>query len=254
MKVVLLAGGSGTRLAEYTHAVPKPMVPIGGRPILWHIMRRYAHFGHNEFMVALGYKSEIIKDYFLNYRQLNSDFTVDLSTGKLDIHGVTSTDWKVTLIDTGITTMTGGRLKRLSSFLKDEPFLMTYGDGLSDIDINQLLDFHKSHGRMITVTSVRPIARFGELEIDRGRVTSFQEKPQMNQGWINGGYFVIQPEFFSLIEDDLTILEQEPLEIASKQGELMAYTHDGFWQCVDTKRDLDLLTNLWKLNKAPWFI
>lgn len=252
MNVVLLAGGSGTRLAEYTHSIPKPMVPVGGRPILWHIMRRYAHFGHTKFIVALGYKSEIIKDYFLNYRSLNADFTVDLATGKIQTHGVDNNNWSVTLLDTGISTMTGGRLKRLSKYLGNEPFMLTYGDGLSDLDVNKLLEFHYSHGRMVTVTSVRPIARFGELEIDGSKVTTFQEKPQMNQGWINGGYFVIQPEFLNLIDNDQTILEQEPLEQACKMGELMAFTHDGFWQCIDTKRDLDLLRDLWDRKEAPW--
>ncbi len=230
------------------------MIPIGNRPILWHIMRRYAHFGHNEFIVALGYKSEIIKEYFVNYRALNADFTIDLSTGELEGHGYDNNNWKVTLLDTGLDTMTGGRLKRTKKFLKNKPFMLTYGDGLSDLDINKLLKFHTSHGRMVTVTAVRPIARFGELEIEKGEVRKFQEKPQMKAGWINGGYFIIEPEFLDLIKGDNTVLEKEPLEKACELGELMAYTHDGFWQCIDTKRDLDLLTNLWKINQAPWII
>ncbi len=254
VKVVLLAGGSGTRISELTQTIPKPMISVGNRPILWHIMRRYTYFGHTEFIVALGYKSEVIKDYFINYRTLNADFTINLSTGDLEEHGYDNNNWKITLLDTGLETMTGGRLKRTGKFLNNEPFMLTYGDGLSDINIDQLLNFHNSHGRMVTVTAVRPIARFGELMIDNGIVKTFKEKPQMNQGWINGGYFIMKPEFLELIEDDQTILEKEPLEKACKMGELMAYSHDGFWQCIDTKRDLDMVTELWDRNQAPWVV
>lgn len=251
MKVILLAGGFGTRLAEYTDIIPKPMVQVGGKPILWHIMQTYAHFGHKDFYVALGYKAEVIKEYFLNYRSLNSDFTVDLSSGKVSPHQTDPVDWNVTLVNTGDTSMTGGRVKRMKSFIGNETFMLTYGDGLADIDLDALLAFHRNHGKMITVSAVRPAARFGELEIDGSRVVSFQEKPQMHDGWINGGYFVVEPEFFDLIGGDSILLEREPLEAATKAGELMAYQHDGFWQCMDTKRDHDLLESLW-LKGAPW--
>lgn len=252
MKVILLAGGFGTRLSEYTDIVPKPIVSVGDRPILWHIMRTYAHFGHKDFYVALGYKAELIKEYFLNYRSLNTDFTVDLATGAVSPHDTDDTDWRVTLVNTGISSMTGGRVKRLQSFIGDEPFMLTYGDGVADIDLNALLNFHRNHGKMVTVTAVHPAARFGELKIESDQVSSFQEKPQMGKGWINGGYFVIEPEFFELIEGDETILERAPLEKAAQLGELMAYRHEGFWQCMDTKRDRDLLEELWQSGKAAW--
>ena len=239
MKVILLAGGFGTRLSEFTDVIPKPMVPIGGKPILWHIMQTYAHFGHNDFFVALGYKSEIIKDYFLNYRALNSDFTIDLSTGNVRPHQIDAVDWNVTLVNTGDNSMTGGRVKRMQSFIGDETCMLTYGDGVADINLDALLEFHKSHGKMVTISAVRPAARFGELEIVGSKVASFEEKPQLHDGWINGGYFIIEPEFFKLIDSDATLLEREPLERATKLGELMAYHHDGFWHCMDTKRDHD---------------
>lgn len=251
MKVILLAGGFGTRLAEYTDVIPKPMVPIGGKPILWHIMQTYARFGHKEFYVALGYKAEIIKEYFLNYRALNADFTVDLATGCIKPHQVDSVDWSVTLVNTGDASMTGGRAKRIQPYIGNETCMLTYGDGVADIDLDALLKFHKSHGKMITVSAVRPAARFGELELDEGRVASFQEKPQLHDGWINGGFFVVEPVFFDLIEGDSTMIEREPLEQAAKAGELMAYRHDGFWHCMDTKRDHDLLESLWNQG-APW--
>ena len=252
MKVVLLAGGFGTRLSEYTESIPKPMVTIGGRPILWHIMRTYAHYGHKDFYVALGYKAELIKEYFLNYRSLNADFTVDLATGAISPHQIDDADWRVTLVHTGMESMTGGRVKRLKSFIGKEPFMLTYGDGVADIDLNKLINFHRSHGKMVTVTAVHPAARFGELVMNGEQVRNFQEKPQMGQGWINGGYFVIQPEFLDLISGDSTILEREPLEKAAEMGELMAYRHEGFWQCMDTKRDRDSLEDLWQANKADW--
>jgi len=252
MKVILLAGGFGTRLSEYTENIPKPMVTVGDKPILWHIMKTFANYGHTDFFVALGYKAEIVKEYFLNYRSLNADFTVDLSLGSITPHQFDDVNWKVTLVDTGKVSMTGGRVKRMQSFIGDEPFLLTYGDGLADINIDELLAFHKSHGKMVTVSAVHPGARFGELKIIDNKVTEFQEKPQMEQGWINGGFFVVQPEFFDLIKDDQTILEREPLEEAARLGELMAYKHNGFWQCMDTKRDRDLLEELWQTDKAPW--
>lgn len=252
MKVLLLAGGFGTRLSEYTEAIPKPMVTIGGRPILWHIMRTYARFGHKDFYVALGYRAEVIKEYFLHYRSLNADFSVDLATGQVTSHQTDAADWRVTLIDTGLESMTGGRVKRLQRFVGNETFMLTYGDGLADIDLERLVAFHRSHGKLITVTAVHPDARFGELEISSDRVDSFQEKLQTKQGWVNGGYFVVEPGFLDLIAGDATILERDPLERAAKMGELMAFRHEGFWQCMDTKRDRDALEHLWRSGKAPW--
>lgn len=253
MKVIILAGGFGTRLSEYTDLIPKPMVTLGGKPIIWHIMQRYAHFGHKDFYVALGYKAEVIKDYFLNYRALNADFTVNLATGEVNSHQLDLIDWQVTLINTGEASMTGGRVKRMQSYIGNETCMLTYGDGLADIDLNKLLTFHRSHGKMVTVSAVRPVARFGELEIEGIRVANFQEKPQLHGGWINGGYFVVEPEFFELIAGDNTMLEREPLVQAAQAGELMAFHHDGFWQCMDTKRDHELLESLYKKG-APWAI
>jgi len=253
MKVIILAGGLGTRLSEYTDLMPKPMVTVGGKPLIWHIMNRYASFGHNDFYLALGYKSEVIKEYFLHYKTLNSDFTVNLKSGKLDPSLFKdSLDWNVTLVDTGLKSMTGGRVKRLKSFIGNEPFLLTYGDAVSNIDLDALIDFHKSHGKMVTISAVHPIARFGEMTIDADKVTSFKEKPQTKKGWINGGFFVIEPEFFELILGDETMLEHEPLEKAARMGELMAYRHDGFWHCMDTKRDRDSLEEMWSSNNVLW--
>jgi len=252
VKVIILAGGFGTRLSEYTEDIPKPMVTVGGKPILWHIMKTYAKFNHKDFYLALGYKAEMIKEYFLHYRSLNADFSVDLSTGSIEPYQLDDVDWKVTLANTGLKTMTGGRVKRLKSFIGNEPFMLTYGDGVSDIDLDALLKFHKSHGKMVTVSAVHPIARFGELNIEDQKVVTFQEKPQITQGWINGGYFIIEPSFFDLIDNDDTILEREPLERAAELGELMAYHHDGFWQCMDTKRDRESLEELWAAGNAPW--
>jgi glucose-1-phosphate cytidylyltransferase len=252
MKTIILAGGFGTRLSEYTEAVPKPMVSVGGKPILWHIMKTYAHYGHKDFYLALGYKAEVIKDYFLHYRTLNADFTVDLGSGTVTPHQLDEIDWRITLVDTGIHSMTGGRVKKMKSYIGDETCLLTYGDGVSNVDIDQLVTFHKNHGKMVTVTAVHPGARFGELEIKNGRVVTFQEKPQISQGWINGGYFVIEPEFFDHLENEQTILEKKPLEKAAAMGELMAYHHDDFWHCMDTKRDRDNLENIWISGIAPW--
>ncbi len=254
MKTIILAGGFGTRLSEYTQDIPKPMIPIGERPILWHIMKTYAICGHKDFFLAAGYKAEVIKDYFLNYRSLNSDFTVDLGSGDISLHQVDEMDWKVTVVHTGLDSMTGGRVKRLQPFIGNETFLLTYGDAVVDIDISQLIDFHRNHGKMITVSAVHPGARFGELEMDGNQVISFKEKPQISQGWINGGYFVVEPEFFNLIKEDSTILERGPLEKAAQMGELMAYHHNGFWQCMDTKRDHDSLEEMWQSGKAPWAV
>jgi len=252
MKVVILAGGYGTRLSEYTSSIPKPMVTVGNRPILWHIMNSYAKHGFSDFNIALGYKAECVKEYFLNYRNLNSDFTIDLMTGNTSFHQIEETDWNVTLVNTGLKSMTGGRVKRMQEYIGNEAFLLTYGDGLSDIDITALVNFHKSHGKMVTISAVHPAARFGELDIINDKVVSFKEKPQVMQGWINGGYFVIEPSFFDFIDGDSTILEKTPLEKAAEMGELMAFQHKGFWQCMDTKRDRDHLEELWKSGTAPW--
>lgn len=253
MKTVILAGGFGTRLAEYTQVIPKPMVPIGGRPMLWHIMNHYAKYGHKDFYIALGYKGHIVKEYFLNYFATNSDFTVDLGNGRVTTHGAETHDWKVTLIDTGEESMTGGRLGRLRSYLSDGPFMLTYGDGLADIDINALIDFHRRHGKLATVTAVHPDARFGELKLgENDVVTSFAEKPQLDQGWINGGFFVMQPEFLDYIHGDSTVLEKQPLEQAALDGNLFSFKHHGFWRCMDTKRDHDSLEQMWQDGNAPW--
>jgi len=252
MKVILLAGGFGSRLSEYTESIPKPMVPIGNRPIMWHIMRSFAHYEHKDFYVALGYKSEVVKEFFLHYRTLNADFTVDLLSGDITPHQLDPVDWRITLVDTGEGTMTGGRAKRMASYIGHETCILTYGDGLADIDIDALIAFHKGHGKLVTVTAVHPVARFGEIEISGDVVTSFREKPQVAQGWVNGGFFVIEPGFFEFIEGDSTVMEKEPLETVAQMGELRAFRHEGFWQCMDTKRDLDLLQKLWSGGEAPW--
>ena len=252
MKVVLLAGGFGTRLAEYTESIPKPMVPIGGRPILWHIMQHYAAYGHKDFYLALGYKAQVVKEFFLNYRALNADFTVDLQTGAVTPHQLDEVDWRVTLVDTGLQTMTGGRVKRMEPFIGNETYLLSYGDGVASVDLEALLAFHRKHGKLVTVTAVRPTARFGELELSGNQVVKFQEKPQVHEGWINGGFFVMEPGFFELIDNDQTILERSPLEQAAQAGELVAFQHQGFWQCMDTKRDRDNLETLALLDHPPW--
>lgn len=253
MKVVILAGGLGTRLAEETQVKPKPMVEIGGRPILWHIMKSYAHYGFNEFMPALGYKGEFIKDYFLNFSHISKDFTIELKSRKIENVTEVQEDWKVHLIDTGKDSMTGGRIFKLKEQLKnEETFMVTYGDGLCDINIAKLLEFHKAHKKIATVTAVRPPARFGALEIREGKVTDFHEKPQVGEGWINGGFFIFNKEIFNYLTDESTILEKEPLEKLAKAGELMAYQHNGFWHCMDTIRDRDTLEKMWSIGEAPW--
>jgi len=254
MKVIILAGGYGTRLAEYTVKIPKPMVPIGGKPILFHIMERYAHYGHKDFYIALGYKASVIKDYFLKYNVLNSDITVNLESGEISYHSSNKVNWNVTLVDTGFETMTGGRLKKMQSLIGNESFLMTYGDGVSDININDLVKFHKSHGKMATLTAVRPSARFGDLDFDQQKVISFKEKPQIQSGRINGGFFVFEPEFMDFITSDSMMLEREPITEAVNKEELMAYFHDGFWQCMDTKRDKELLDKLCGSGTPPWAV
>lgn len=254
MKVVVLAGGFGTRLAEYTDLIPKPMTPIGEKPIIWHIMNHYAHYGHKDFYLALGYKAEVIKDYFLNYRSLNSDFSINTLSGEMKEYNINPIDWNVSLINTGLNTMTGGRLKRLKNFIGNETFMLTYGDGVANVDIDRLISFHRSHGKMITMTAVRPSARFGELNIKNDFVVSFQEKPQLHDGWINGGFFVIEPNFLDLIEGDHTLLELEPLVEAVRQGQLMSYRHNGFWHCMDSKRDHETLEAMWNNGNPPWIV
>lgn len=253
MKVAILAGGLGSRLQEETTSRPKPMVEIGGKPMLWHIMSMYEAYGFVEFALALGYKGEYIKEYFLNFYALNNDMTVDLANGKSEIHEGKQPAWRIDLVDTGSKTMTGGRLKRLKPWLGDKTFLATYGDGLADVRISDIVAFHKSHGKLATLTAVRPPARFGGLELERdGQVRRFVEKPQGGEGWINGGFFVLEPEVLDLIEGDETAFEWKPMEELTRQGELMAFQHPGFFQPMDTIRDKDQLEGLWKSGKAPW--
>ena len=252
MKVVILAGGLGTRLSEYTDVIPKPMVPVGDRPLLWHIMSRYAMFGHTDFIVALGYRADVIKRYFLNYREVNSDFTIDLQNGNVRIHNDENNSWTVTLVDTGQETMTGGRLLRLRHLLESESFLLTYGDGVADVNIENLIKFHQKDPKLVTVTAVHPGARFGELLLENGNVLSFAEKPQIGQGWINGGFFVMEPGVFDFLADDTTILERKPLEDIAQLGMMNAFQHEGFWHCVDTKRDLEVLEQLWQSEQRIW--
>jgi len=252
MKVVILAGGLGTRLQEETTVRPKPMVEIGGRPILWHIMKIYAAAGLREFVVALGYKGEVIKQYFIDYHRLRSDVSVNLRSGKVVTHDDAPEDWNVHMVETGQRTETGGRLKRLKKWIGDETFLMTYGDGVADIDVARLVEFHRSHGRLATVTAVRPPARFGALTISGDRVTAFSEKPQMGEGWINGGFFAFEPRVLDYISGDETLLEREPLERLAMDGQLMVHRHSGFWQGMDTLRDVRHLETLWQTGSAPW--
>ena len=254
MKAVILAGGLGTRLQEETRVKPKPMVEIGGKPILWHIMNIFSSQGINEFIIALGYKGEVIKDYFVNYHVLRNDVTVHLGNGKTEIHDGDCENWVIHLIDTGPTTQTGGRVKRLARWIGNEPFLLTYGDGVANINLNGLIDFHTKLGKIATVTAVRPPARFGGISFDGDLVERFEEKPQIGEGWINGGFFVFEPDVFEYIDGDDIALEREPLERLSGKGELAAYRHEGFWQCMDTLRDLQLLDRLWANPQPPWKI
>ena len=252
MKVVILAGGKGMRLAEETSVRPKPMVEIGGKPILWHIMRIYAARGFHDFLVACGYKGDLIKEYFHNFAIRSSDYFIDLASGARTVVNGCGINWHVGLIDTGAETMTGGRLLRLRKFIGDEPFMVTYGDGVGDINVCALAEFHRSHGKIATVTAVRPPARFGSLTLQGGTVCEFAEKPQADAGWINGGFFVFDPAIFDYLEDDATILEREPLERLAKEGQLMAFRHGGFWQPMDTLREKLLLESLWASGQAPW--
>jgi glucose-1-phosphate cytidylyltransferase len=253
VKVVLLAGGYGTRLSEETDLRPKPMVEIGGRPLLWHLMKFFAHFGHRDFVVCLGYKGFVVKEYFANYRLHNSDLTVDLARGEATYHSAPPEDWRVTLVETGADTMTGGRIRRVRAYLDEQPFLMTYGDGLGDVDLDGLLRLHRERGASVTVTSVRPPGRFGVLEVDGDdRVTGFHEKPVDAAGWINAGFFVMEPRVFDFLDGDRTVLEGEPLTQLAAAGELRTFRHEGFWKPMDTLRDKRVLEAAWESGNAPW--
>lgn len=253
MKAIILAGGFGTRLAEETVAKPKPMVEIGGKPILWHIMNIYAAQGVDEFIIALGYKGEAIKEYFLNFYAINNDISVDLASGETTIHDGNQPNWKVHLVDTGLNTMTGGRLGRLKNWLKDgETFMFTYGDGVADIDISKALEFHRSHGKLATVTTVRAPARFGRISFEDDLVRTFHEKSEAAEGWINGGFFVLEPGVLDYIDGDSTVWERGPVESLAGAGELVGYRHQGFWSCMDTLKEKTLLEEMWNAGSAPW--
>lgn len=254
MKVLLLAGGYGTRLAEETDIRPKPMVEIGGKPILWHIMKVYSHYGFNDFVILLGYKGYYIKEYFANYYLHQSDVTFDMTTGKMCVHNNASEPWKVTLLDTGLESMTGGRIKRAKEFIENKTFMLTYGDGVSDVNIQELLEFHQRNKTKVTMTAIQPAGRFGALDINSSLVHEFVEKPAGDGNWINGGFIVCEPEVLDLIESDATTFEKEPLQTLARSGELAAFKHDGFWQCMDTLRDKMHLNELWEKGEAPWKI
>lgn len=253
MKVVILAGGFGTRISEESEVKPKPMIEIGGMPILWHIMKLYSYYGHNEFVICAGYKQHIIKEWFANYFIHNSDITFDFTNGnQMLVHNKFTEPWIVTVIDTGLTTMTGGRIKRVKSYVEDGTFLMTYGDGVSDIAIDKLIDFHKRGGKLATLSAVQPEGRFGVMDIEDNYVKSFREKSRNDMGWINGGYMVLEPQVLDYIADSTVMFEAEPLERLAAEGNLMCYKHDGFWQCMDTLRDKKKLEKLWATGNAPW--
>lgn len=254
MKVGILAGGLGARLAEETETKPKPMVEIGGYPIMWHIMKHYNHYGYNNFVIALGYKGEYIKKYFVDYCKLSCNLTVNIKSGDIMKHGGSNADWIVDLIDTGRDTQTGGRIKRLAPYMGNETFMLTWGDGLSDINLHDLLKFHKSHGKLATLTAVRPPARFGHIALNGEQIVEFSEKVQTKEGWINGAFFVLEPGVFDYIDGDLTQWEKEPLEDLARDGQLMAYRHNSFWQCMDTLRDKRRLDELWQQENPPWKI
>jgi glucose-1-phosphate cytidylyltransferase len=252
MKVVILAGGRGTRLAEETETIPKPMVEIGERPILWHILKHFAHFGLSEFLIALGYKGDVIKRYFLDYYHASGDLTLDLGSQRISRADTSIDSWLLHLIETGLQTNTGGRVRRLRSWLCDETFMLTYGDGVSDVDLHELLRFHRGHGKLATVTAVRPPARFGGLVMDGDDVREFTEKPQIGEGWINGGYMVLEPGVLDYLDGDQASLESDALERLAGAGQLVAYRHERFWQCMDTLREKRLLESLWSAGSAPW--
>ena len=253
MKVVLLAGGLGTRISEESHLKPKPMIEIGEMPILWHIMKYYSSYGFKEFIILAGYKQYLIKEYFANYFLHNADITFDMGKNTMEVHNSEAEDWKVTVVDTGLHTMTGGRLKRVEKYLKHEPFMLTYGDGVSDVNLEALLDFHKKHGKPATISMVNLAQQKGVLDVDaEGKIRSFREKEEKDGAVINGGFMVLEPEIFDYLQDDNTILEQSPMQNLSAEGKLMGYYHDGFWQCMDTQREKKLLEELWASGKAPW--
>lgn len=256
MKVVIFAGGLGTRLAEETDVRPKPMVEIGGKPILWHIMKAYSHYGYNDFIICLGYKGFFIKEYFMDYYMHNSDMTVELSSNKFSIHYTQTESFRVTLVDTGLSTKTAGRLRRVRQYLDNEPFMLTYGDGVADINISELVAFHEQHGKIATITAVQPEARFGEMEIDsdNNQVKIFKEKPKLERKWINGGFFVLSPEVFKFLDEDADNImwEEEPLNTMSRERQLVAYKHSGFWKCMDALRDKLELEALWQSDAAKW--
>ena len=253
MKVVLLAGGLGTRISEESHLKPKPMIEIGEMPILWHIMKYYSSYGFKEFIILAGYKQYLIKEYFANYFLHNADITFDMGKNTMEVHNSEAEDWKVTVVDTGLHTMTGGRLKRVEKYLKHEPFMLTYGDGVSDVNLEALLDFHKKHGKPATISMVNLAQQKGVLDVDaEGQIRSFREKEEKDSAVINGGFMVLEPEIFDYLQDDNTILEQSPMQNLAAEGKLMGYYHDGFWQCMDTQREKKLLEELWASGKAPW--
>lgn len=254
MKVVILAGGFGTRISEESHLKPKPMIEIGEKPILWHIMKLYSYYGFNEFIICCGYKQHIIKQWFADYYLYNSDITFDFaSSNRMTIHNNVAEPWKITLIDTGLHTATGGRIKRIKEYVGNESFLLTYGDGVSDINIKKTMQYHRNHGKIITMTTVQPDGRFGVVEIDQSNtIKKFTEKDKSDVGWVNGGFMVVNPEVFDYIEGDHTTFEKEPLTNLSSDGQLIAYKHNGFWQCMDTQRDKGKLEELWKSGSAPW--
>jgi len=253
MKVLILAGGFGTRLSEETVLKPKPMIEIGGKPILWHIMKIYSAQGYNDFVICLGYKGYVIKEYFANYFLHQSDVTFDVANNSMEIHNTNADPWKVTLVDTGLNTMTGGRVKRVKDYIGDEPFMLTYGDGVGDVDIPKLVEFHKEKGGLVTVTSVQPSGRFGTLNIsNKGEVKAFEEKPKGERGWINGGFFVCDPSVVDYIENDSTIWERSPMETIADEGKMFAYLHEGYWKCMDTLRDKNELESTWEDEKCPW--
>ncbi|MDF2537576.1 MAG: glucose-phosphate cytidylyltransferase RfbF [Herbinix sp.] len=253
MKVVILAGGFGTRISEESHLKPKPMIEIGGKPLLWHIMKIYSHYNFNEFIICSGYKQHVIKEWFAHYFIHNSDITFDLTEGnKMFVHSQFSEPWRVTVVDTGLSTMTGGRIKRVRDYIGEEPFFLTYGDGLADVNISDMLEFHKKHGKIATLTAVQPEGRFGIMDIQGNQVMSFREKIQADNGWVNGGFMILNPEVIDYIEGDKTMFEEEPLEALAADGELICYKHGGFWQCMDSIRDKERLETLWTTGDAPW--
>ena len=253
MKVVILAGGLGTRISEESHLKPKPMIEVGEMPILWHIMKYYSSYGFNEFIILAGYKQYVIKEYFANYFLHNADITFDMGRNTMEVHNSEAEDWKVTVVDTGLHTMTGGRIKRVEKFLKEEPFMLTYGDGVSNVDLSALLDFHQKNGKLATITMVNLTQQKGVLDVDaEGRIHSFREKEEKDGAVINGGFMVLEPGIFQYLEDDKTILEQSPMQRLASEGKLMGFYHDGFWQCMDTQREKKLLEDLWESGQAPW--